>query len=277
MKKIVLTALLGSTALFGSSLHFSSDNTDIAVVAEQTTVNDITVSNTRTDFALGTHTAMASAQYIYNGDVSIVNVPLGYNITDNVGLEVNFPFVQVKSDFAETQRGMGDISVGANYHFGNYESASGLNLTTLRYKTTTGDEDKALGTGKAAYTLSHNFAKEVGGGFRFHALAAYTLNDKEVLGNAYNLMFGTSMPCLLNENVRTNVKVVYFNMDENDFDMNGLTTADVWVEWNTQNLLQYVPLGFGVKIPVMNETTAFGTTVDADKTVLFYVSVGSFF
>ena len=279
MKKIIVASVLASAALFAypHGFELESENTDNAVVAEQTTVNDITVSNIRTDFALGTHTAMASAQYIHNGDVSILNIPVGYNITDNIGVEANIPFVQVKSDFADTERGIGDISVGANYHFGSYESTSGLHLTTLRYKSTSGDEEKGLGIGKAAYTLSHSFAKELGAGFRGHAYAAYTLNDEEVLGDAYNVMLGASRPCLLNEKFRTNVKFAYFNMKENEYDTNGLKTADVWLEWNTQSLLKNVPLGFGVKIPLVNEVTSWGTTTDADKTVLFYLSAGSFF
>ena len=279
MKKIVVATTLASVALLAEPYmpHFSEENTDAVIVAEQTTVNDITVSNVRSDFALGTHTSMASAQYINNGDVSILNIPVGYNITNNIGLEANIPFVQVKSDFADTQRGIGDVSVGMNYHFGSYRSVSGLHLTTLRYKSTSGDEEKGLGTGKAAYTLSHSFTKELGADFRGHALASYTFNDEEVLGDSYNVMLGVSRPCLLNDKLRTNVKFAYFNMKENEYEMNGITTADVWLEWNTQSLLTNVPLGFGVKIPLVNEISSFGTTVDADKTVFFYLSAGSFF
>lgn len=269
MRKILLAATLSTASLFGVSLY---DNTDAVVIAEPATINEVSIATVRTDFASNKQTAMAMAQYIHSGDVSVVNIPLGYNVTQNIGLETGIPIVQNKT-FANDETGLGDISVGVNYHFGDFSSASGLNMTTLRYKSSTGDENKGLGTGEDAYTLSHNFAKEVGAGFRLHALAAYTLNGGEIVGDSYNAMLGASRTCLLEESLRTNVKVTYLHMDENDYDFNGLTSLDVWLEWNSKNM----PLGFGVKIPVINETSSFGTTMDADKTVLFYVSAGSFF
>lgn len=270
MKKILLATALSTATLFGVEMH---ESTDAVIVAEPTTINEVSISVVRTDFATTNQTAMAMAQYINNGDVSIVNIPLGYNITDNIGLEAGVPIVDTETFAGDEETGLGDISIGANYHFGRFSDSSGFNMTTLRYKSTTGDEDKALGTGEEAYTLSHNFAKEVGAGFRLHAMAAYTLNTGEVVGDAYTAMLGTSRPCLLVDNYRTNVKLAYLEIEENDYDTNGVTNIDFWLEFSSEKM----PLAFGVKVPLVSEISSYGTTTDADKTVMFYLSAGSFF
>jgi hypothetical protein len=236
-------------------------------------------------------TAAVGGEFIYTGDIKILNIPMGYNITQNIGIEASVPLVSV-SDYQNTttgllddNMGLGDISLGFNYHFGTYTSDYGLNVTTFRYKSSTGDEKKGLGLGKDAYTLSHNFAKEFSLA-RIHALAAYTLNDEEVLGDSLTAMLGFSRPCLLSEKVRTNMKVTYYNLAETT--KNGFTNTpeftkvDFWLAFNSDKLFAGVPIGAGIKIPLVDEVTSMdftgkSKTIDGSKTILFYLSAGSFF
>ncbi|MBD3843192.1 MAG: hypothetical protein IE909_15190 [Campylobacterales bacterium] len=258
-------------------------NTEVVATVESTTVNEVLTNTGRMDLANDSSSkAAATGQFIYAGNIKVINLPLGYNVTENIGLEAGVPVVSV-SDFGVTKEdnmGLGDISVGANYHFGNYGSGSGLNVTTLRYKSSTGDEKKGLGLGKDSYTLSHAFAKEMGF-VRAHASLSYTLNDDTVLGNSYNLMVGASRPCLLSDTVRTNAKLTYFNIDEVKKNgatwVSGFRTMDFWLEWNSDKLVSGVPLGLGLKIPLINEIEANGITADADKVFLVYLSASSLF
>jgi hypothetical protein len=272
MKKILLATTLSAASLFGVHLY---DNTDAVVVAEPAAVNEVSISTVRTDFAASKVTALAMAQYIYSGDFAVVNIPAGYNIDKNIGIEGAFPIVQNTSKMptGKDEMGIGDITIGANYHFGSYSSSSGFNMTTLRYKSTTGDENKGLGTGEASYTLSHNYAKDVGSGFRVHAMAAYTLNGGEVVGDAINAMVGASRTCVLEKDYRTNVKMTFLQIQENDYDSNGVNSIDIWLDLSSKKM----PLNFGIKVPLINETSIGGSTVDADKTILLYVGAGSFF
>lgn len=298
MKKILLSAALMAVPMFASPYSCSPDYdcpaTEAVTLLEPTTVNEVVTNVGRMDFANSSEQkAAVTGQFIYSGDAKVISLPLGYNVTENIGLEAGVPIVSVKwintTTFAkEDNVGLGDISVGANYHFGNYGAGSGLNVTTIRYKSSTGDEKKGLGLGKDSYTLSHAFAKDLGV-VRAHASLSYTLNDDTVLGNSYNVMIGASRPCLLSDAVRTNVKLTYFNIDEviknSKVYASGFRTMDLWVEWNSEKIVTGVPLGFGIKIPLVNEftytdyaTAGFPTkTADGDKKFLAYLSVSSFF
>ena len=301
MKKILLTSLALTASVLASPYscdpHQEECSTEGVVIADQTTVNEVVTSTSRMDLANdSSKTAVVGGEYIHTGDIKIVNIPMGYNITQNIGLEASVPFVSVSdyplwdaassSFIGQDNMGLGDISIGANYHFGSYESDYGLNVTTFRYKTSTGDETKGLGLGKDAYTLSHNIAKEMGFA-RVHGLLAYTLNDDTVLGDSLTAMVGFSRPCLLSDKVRTNMKLTYYNLENTIRDDGFLNTPeykkiDFWLEFNSDRLISGIPIGAGIKIPIVDEVTTMlwdGTskTLDGSKTVLFYLSVGSFF
>jgi hypothetical protein len=302
MKKILLISLFASSALLASSYHCDAHQQDgecttetVSLIGDQSTANEIIINPSRMSLANNDKKAAVSAQFIYSGDVTVINLPAGYNVTDNIGVELNVPVVSI-SDFnvwnpitfqneKESNMGLGDISVGANYHFGNFSSDYGLNVSTFRYKTTSGDELKGLGLGKDAYTFSHNFAKDTDY-LRVHALLSYTLNDEKVLGDALTAMVGISRPCLLNEKLKTNIKLTYFNLEEttrNNFtNSSGFKKIDLWIAFNSDKLFSGIPVGAGIKIPIIDEVssrdfTGAKQTTDGSKTILFYLSAGSFF
>lgn len=290
MKKGLVLLAMSSIALFGScDIYDGQVSGDCKAAAEtqvfvtnQTVVNNIIVDTPKTDLITQDKSFGASAQYINAGEVSMINIPLGINIGSNFGVETNIPVVSVKgfvnpnSFQKEDNFGLGDVSVGGNFHFGMI-TQEGLNITTLLYKTTTGDEDKGLGSGKDAVTLSHKFVKYVTDRATVNALLSYTLNDDAVSGNAYMAMIGGSMPCLLNDDIITNAKVTYFHTDEvsknSIVTSPELKTADLWLNWDVNQYFNHIPVSFGVKIPLLNQ---IGST-DIDKTYLFYLSLSSFF
>jgi len=293
MKKVILISLFASASLFASSYHCNEYNQEecttesVTVVADQSALNEIIISPAKMSLANNDKKAAVSAQFIYSGDVSVINIPAGYNITDNIGIEASLPIVKVSNYgfLNESNSGLGDISVGVNYHFGNFSSEYGLNISTFRYKTTTGDENKGLGLGKSAYTLSHNFAKDLAY-FRAHALFSYTLNDEKVMGDSLTAMVGFSRPCLLNDKIRTNMKLTYFNTDEttqNGFtNSSGFKKVDFWLAFNSDTFFKGIPVGAGIKIPIIDEVSytdfsGLSHTINANKTILFYLSAGSFF
>ena len=301
MKKIILISLFTSASLLASAYscgehHQEECKTDtVTVVADQSVVNEVVSNPARMSLANNNKKAAVNAQFIYSGDVTVINLPAGYNVTNNIGVELNVPMVSVSNfnvwnpltfqNEKESNMGLGDISFGANYHFGNYDADYGVNVSTFRYKTTTGDEKKGLGLGKNAYTFSHNFAKDTQY-LRVHALLSYTLNDDKVLGNALMAMAGISRPCLLNDKLRTNIKLTYFNLDEttqNNFtNSSGFKKVDLWIAFNSDKLFLGIPVGAGIKIPIVDEVSfkdlsGVNQTTNGSKTILFYLSAGSFF
>jgi hypothetical protein len=281
MKKIVLSLIVASASLLAAEYsydersYYQEESDRQVLISNQSTVSNVVVDAPRTELATGTSNYAASAQYIYTEDYSVLNLPFGANIGSNFGVEFSVPLVSIKDyQGTEDNMGIGDISVGGNYHYGQMNESLGSNITTLLYKTTSGDEKKGLGSGEAAMTLSHKFSKNVTDNTSVHALLSYTLNDEKVSGNAYMAMLGGSMPCLINNDVTTSAKLTYFHVDEvtKNF-LPEIKVADLWLNWDSSKIISGVPLGLGVKIPLLSEV---GTT-EADKTYLFYLSVSSLF
>ncbi|MEA2098573.1 MAG: hypothetical protein U9P72_00415 [Campylobacterota bacterium] len=274
MKKITLSLLVASMSLLAYEGH--SENTDSQVyVQSQTVVNNIVADAPKTNFITSGKEFGAAAQYVNAGDVTILNIPLGMQVGFGFGVEVNIPLVSVKNfGWAQDKNtGIGDISVGGNYNFGSVLESTGLNITTVLYKTATGDVDKGLGSDVDAISLTHKFSKSLNTKYTVNALLSYTLNDDTVSGDSYMLMGGASMPCLLSNKVTTSAKLTYFSVAENKYNFGELTSADLWLQWDSDKLVNNLPLGFGVKLPLINEVDGN----DKDKTVVFYLSMASFF
>ena len=277
MKKITLSLLVASSLLFG--FHSDTEKTDQETyVSNQTIVNEVVASPEKVEFANSGKQFGVGAQMISAGDVKIFNIPVGVNIGSNFGLEANVPILRVRNTFTEEDNiGLGDITLGGNFHFGKYSDIIGNNITTLLYKTVTGDENEGFGTIYKALTISQRTTKYIDNKYQLHGLLSYTRNgDSNDYGDSYMLMAGGAMPCLISDKVTTNMKITYFHV--NSVESFGVTageikSTDLWFAWNSSKLINDVPLGFGVKIPLVNELDG----VDKDKTVLFYLTVSSFF
>ena len=243
-----------------------------------------------------TFSGYAGAQFVYSSsDTQIFNIPLGLGVGYGFGVEVNVPIVFTKGvDLSSTSSekknysGLGDISAGINYHFG-LPSTNGLSIVTVLYKSTTGDEKKYLGSGADAYSFSYKYLKRLGGKYSLHLLGSYTINGdytdqyntKVDYGDAYMAMIGGSMPCLLSDKVTTSAKVTYFHSDKTKYGGTSWADdsrdiADLWIQWDSTQLISGVPLGLGVKIPLVNKIKD-DTLKDPDKKFSFYLSVSGLF
>ena len=195
------------------------------------------------------------------------------------GFEVNMPLVSANNAYNpityrfEDNMGLGDISFGVNYHLGALTAPAGLHIATLLYKTATGDANKGLGSDVDAISLSYKFTKIIGVKYTANTLFSYTLNDDTVSGDAYMAMLGGSMPCLFSDKVSTSTKLTYFAVADNKYNFGEVNSADLWVQWDTDKSVTGVPLGFGIKVPIINEIDG----LDTDKTVMFYLSLTSLF
>jgi len=266
MKKIVLSLLAASSLVLSFDDYHGTES--VSLVQNQTIVNTVVADTPQTDLITTKKDYGATAQFVYSENVNILNIPLGMQIGSGFGIEAYIPIIDTKTD-----TGIGDISIGGNYNFGSVFDSTGLNITSLVYKTTTGDDTKGLGSGKGAITLSHKIAKNLFDKYTLNGSLSYTLNDDTVSGDSYMVMAGASMPCLVSNQVRTSAKLTYFAVGENQYQFGEVNSADLWVQWDSSTLVNNLPLGFGVKIPLLNEKDG----ADADKTVLFYLSVTSFF
>jgi hypothetical protein len=272
MKKIALSLIVTSVSLLAYNEYVGhGETTDSKILIEnQTVVNNIVADTPKTNFITSGKNYGAAAQVIYGDEVSILNIPLGMRIGYGFGVEASIPLVDNSNS---SESGIGDVSIGGNYYFGGLFESTGQNITSLLYKTTTGDETKGLGTGVDAISLSHSFTKNIGDKYTANALLSYTINDDTVSGDSYMAMVGGSMPCLVSDKVTTSAKLTYFNIAENQYNFGELSSADLWIQWDSTKLVNNLPLGFGVKVPLLNEVDG----ISIDKTLLFYLSVASFF
>ena len=273
MKKVLLLSLLATISLYASKLESTS-------VRDQTYTNDIVNSVNKLDFQNGETKSQVSGQFIISEDIMIINIPMSYKIIDSVTVDVNVPIVNVKNastvgtaNFDSTS--FGDISLAANYKFGDYNATAGLHLATLRYKGTTGDVTRGLGTGKPAYTLGYNFAKNIST-FRVNGYASYTLNDKSILGDAMSIMAGGSHQCFLYDKLRTNVKLSYLEIPKEGA-IAGYTQANLWLEFTSKTLVDGMNLGAGLKVAIIDDVNTLGGTIDGKNRFMLYISTANLF
>ena len=224
--------------------------------------NDIIDHSNQIEFANQGAGAMALTGALSLGsDVKLIDVVPRYNPTGNLGFDARLPIVNNSNT---DKFGIGDISLSGNYHFGNLDSEYGTNITTLRYKASTGSDTDGLGTGEGSITLTHTLAKNLDGDLRLHGLLTYAMNMGDI-DDAIALMGGVSHTGLIN-NVASNAKFTYYT--QGDF-----TAADLWVELSSKKLIDGVPLATGLKIPLIDSYD--GT--DLDKYFLLYASFTGFF
>lgn len=275
MKKILLTSILIATSLYAAPVESTA-------VRDQTYTNDIMNSTNKLDFQNNKEASQVGGQLLMGDDVTIFNIPMSFKVIDQVSIDLNAPIVNIKNatsfggpdtpDYTD----IGDISIAANYRYGDFKAEEGLHLATLRYKSTTGDVTRFLGTGKPSYTLAYNFAKEISE-FILNAYASYTLNDKLVLGDSISLMVGGSHQSFLFEEVRTNVKLSYLDIAIEGF-IPGYTQANLWLEFSSKTLVEGMHLGAGIKIPLIDDVNNFGgVTTDGTNGLMLYISTANFF
>ena len=261
MKKITVAFFASSALLLAAHWeHHHEASSEFATL--QMFTNDIIDNTHQIEFANSDKQLGGTGTVEVGDDVDLLDLSVRYQPIDHLGFDARLPVIS--NDIAD-EFGVGDFSLSANYHFGQPDADFGTNITTLRYKTTSGNEDKGLGTGEGSFTLTHTTAMDIAGGFRLHGLLTYTLNSGDI-DDSFGVMFGGSHECLLSEYVTTNAKITYFDQDK-------LSVADFWIEWSTKKIIPGAPLSAGLKIPMINK-------FDGDslhKPFLFYVSASGFF
>ncbi len=276
MKKVLLSLALSASALLASAgCHWEFINgtwvehcptamgtSELATM--QTFKNDVIDHTNQIDFATKGEGAMAVDGTLSIGsDIHYVDVVPRYNPTGNLGFDVRLPIVR---NGESDEMGIGDISTSANYHFGTLESEYGVNISTLRYIASTGDEDNGLGTGSGAIVLTHALAKDLNQELRVHGLLNYTHYMDDDYDDSIALMGGISHMGLLPNVAVANVKFTYFMEDK-------LSVADLWAELSSTNIVPGIPLSSGIKIPLIDSYDGS----DLDKTFMIYVKAMGFF
>jgi len=267
MKKITLALLACSALLMASRDH----GTTSEQATLQTFTNDIIDNTNQVEFANSDKKMRATGIVGVGDEHNIIDLALRYQPIDHLGFDIRLP---IQENEISDETGIGDASASVNMHFGQTTDSMGTNIFTFRYKSTSGDEDKGLGTGADAYTLTYTMANDLTEHVRFYGLATYTFNTDDKNDNeiedAYAGMLGTSYE----STVSTNMKMTYFEQDIPG-GADTLTVLDFWLEFSTKKIVPNVPMALGVKIPIISEFDK--DTTDLDKTYLFYFSMSSFF
>ena len=141
-------------------------------------------------------TIEAGFQSLYSPHVQIYNIPLSYAFTDNLKMELSVPYVNKKLNGEYTGKelsanGLGDVSVGAKYRYGDIRKIQGMTSFYLKLPTgenkqfKDGQEQLALGTGSYDFTINQNVTGFFGNvmvianvGYTFNTKSDYTeIND----------------------------------------------------------------------------------------------------
>lgn len=260
----LVMALSSTLFAYDDYHHYDNESTETKVlILDQTLVNDVIFdAPTQT-----LDTQSASIQAIKNDNITVINIPYSMKIQDNLRVNFALPIVSTDDD-----TGLGDISIGSEYTFGDTSWESGKNTTKIRYKSTTGDDKKALGSGESAFTLTHKMGKQLNNIYLVHGLISYTLNNGNY-GNSYTLLGGVQKPCIFNDKIDTNIKLSYFSSAETANLNDETTNIDLMAEFTSDKLVEGIPLGFGLKIPVSSE---IGNN-NAEKNTLIYFSASKSF
>lgn len=155
-------------------------------------------------------------QTLYSTHIQVYRIPLSYAFTENIKLELGIPYVkkQLKGEYTGkelTADGLGDISIGAKYRYGDANKIQGM--TSFYLKLPTGqnkqfenrNERLALGTGSYDFIINQTVTALFGKlllvanlGYSFNTDSDYTeMNDRGLLvkyenraGNAFNYLIG---------------------------------------------------------------------------------------
>jgi hypothetical protein len=161
-------------------------------------------------------TAEVGFQTIYSTHIQVYRIPLSYAFTDNLKMELNVPYVRkkLKGEYANedlSAKGLGDISLGAKYRYGDAGKIQGM--TSFYLKLPTGEEKQfegrreqlALGTGSYDFIINQTVTGFFGNvivignvGYAFNTKSDYTETnnwDRNVkyenqAGNVFNYLVG---------------------------------------------------------------------------------------
>ncbi|MBN1613668.1 MAG: transporter [Deltaproteobacteria bacterium] len=125
---------------------------------------------------------------IWSSHVQAYVLPASYKIFPDLKVEASIPYIRKKlkgeyTDEELTASGIGDVSVGLKYRYGNEEILQGVTTVTVKFPT--GDykqfenrtEQLALGSGSYDFSINQTLSRIIGP-FRILANVGYRLNTK---------------------------------------------------------------------------------------------------
>jgi hypothetical protein len=131
-------------------------------------------------------TIEASLQSLYSSPIQVYSIPLSYAFTENIKMELSVPYVrkQLKGEYTGadlTASGLGDITVGGKYRYGDIDRFQWI--TSFYLKLPTGKNEQfedqherlALGTGSYDFIINQSVSK-LFGNFLTTANVGYTIN-----------------------------------------------------------------------------------------------------
>ena len=283
MKKLVALILMSSSLY---AFTGSESNEATTVIVDQTQVNTLVNNPVSTFSSLGNNnkTASAGGDIIKTGDISLVNIPLAYKVSDKWGISAAIPYIRTSFSGASETSGLGDVSIAANYL--DVKDKSNIEIIEARLKLASGDYNKATGSGASSFFFSYTKSKQVEsvnfiGAFSYTANAFFknsSLGTALHYGDTLALNIGVSSPSYFSDKVTRTIRFSYLGKEEDEWAgvgaNNAMVNADVWVDWKSDNLIADIPVKVGIKIPLQ---AISNSTIGTDKTVLFYISAAGLF
>lgn len=134
-------------------------------------------------------TAEVGFQAVYSRHVQAYRIPLSYAFTENFKMELGIPYVrkQLKGEYTSkelTANGLGDISVGAKYRWGDARKTQWMTAFSLKLPTgenkqfENGHEQLALGSGSYDFSLNQTVTRFAAENIMVVAGVGYTFNNK---------------------------------------------------------------------------------------------------
>lgn len=285
MKKILLSSALVTATLFGATYTEGESHT---LIVNQNTINDVLdvpqITESKVVKADGSKVEQvqiqmsAAGQYVTTAGVSILNIPISYKLSDSMTMDITIPHLSVDTG-AGVNSGLGDMAFGTTIQLKDAPKILGDNRVQIKYKTTSGDSSRGLGSGATNIMLSHKLNKMFTTASLSTAIS-YTQNSETVTnikyGDAVSWAVGGKYYNIANQNVDLSAKFSYFHMANHVLNTGvgfGETlVTDIWLEASTSRYMG-LPIAVGLKIPMDAEVSGVG--IDTSTSV--YVSIAGMF
>lgn len=230
-----------------------TENDQATLIVNQNTFNDVIQTPPTSTGDKG----LVSQQYLYTPNASIINLPAQFDVIKGMKVLVSVPLIRYEDLAGKIQSGVGDVGLGVNYHVKQLDAKYGMHIIQIKYKSTTGDAAKSLGSGASNFMFSHKFNmifedSTIDTAFSYTSNGSYNGTD---YGNATSFVFSGTAKSLFKRPIEGTLKLSYFKSENNTVGtavFGKTTNVDLWIEFASSAYF-HTPLSFGLKLPLYAE------------------------
>ncbi len=209
---------------------------------------------------------------------NLANIPMSYVYNDSFGLSAYIAYAQSDYD-THKDNGISDSTIEVSFNAGQFQDDIKFenNIFGLRYTFATGDETLGLGNGSDSVAVFWDSTYIINDEWTAYGSLLWNIyldnviidSTKYDLGSEDILWFGIKHKSLFSEKIDTSLKLNWQGK-YNDIQTQNYDIVDATLQWNSDRLIEHIPLNLGLKIPIWDSD-------NVKNEVVFFVGVGAIF